>query len=210
MLKSKNLVTCNFCEHWDTDRHFYHKCKYCKSTGQVPDPEEQLCNLCGECLCYTYDKDLIVQNPNGLVNAKILGGYYSYHLSDMNTYIFSLCEKCLRNLFVQCKIKPEIYNTRFQDGELAEEISWEKDQSIYEERVWQDSKMPHQNYLNKKCNSNKDCPNDAVYSIFFDDDYEEGTAFTENTSCEDHKYYWKNNMGATLKPYVSNTLKIFL
>jgi hypothetical protein len=142
------------------------------------------------------------------VDAKVTGGYDSHHLFDLTTYIFSFCEECLRKLFNQCKIKPRLHDTNITTGELGPEESWEQDQEYYEERIWQSSSAPHEAYLNKQCNTKKDCPHEAVYSIFYEG--ESDYIFTEQTSCEAHKSNWKNHVSVVLKSYVSNKLKPFL
>lgn len=211
MKKEHTYIKCQSCE-WQlenfTDRDWeQNPCHKCKNTRLVIDPREILCNLCGECMCPigTHNEQI----PHGLFEGKVTGGYDSYHLLDLNTYIFSFCEKCLRTLFNQCKIKPLVYDTDLTTGETAREFSWESDQSSYEERLWQDSDAPHQAYLNKKCNQRKDCPHEAVYSIFYDWEDQGGLKFTEKTACEDHKPSWPHSE-AIAKPYVPPKLKIFL
>lgn len=211
MNKEHNFVTCQSCE-WQlnnqSDRDWEAApCMRCKNTRKIIDPAEILCNLCGGCMCPLGTMN--EQIPHGLYDTKVTGGYNSYHLFDLNTYIFSFCEKCLRQLFMQCKIKPTIYDTNMSSGDLENEYTWEADQSGYEEQLWQDSDAPHQAYLAKKCNYRKDCPNDAKYSIFYD--YEEvGLKFSEKTCCEAHKNGWANGFNVILKPYVSDKLKPFL
>lgn len=72
-----------------------------------------------ECLCNKCESDLMLYDTNaygdkipvgyhGLVDAVVNGGYYSEHLSDTVTYRFSLCEKCLLELFETFKKAPEI------------------------------------------------------------------------------------------------------
>ena len=178
-----NYIKCKACEwslnndpniNWDI-----YPCIKCNNTRLVIDPKEILCNLCGE-----YMSD-INQDPLGLYNAEVIGGYSSYYLLDMNKYTFSLCEKCLRSLFIQCKIKPNI-----QCLLDSSEESWNNDQRQYEYRVWKDTDGHHNAYLNNKCNTIKDCPHTAIYSVLF---YNE---FTEDCVCETHKSYFKHNASA--------------
>jgi len=100
------------------------------------------------------------QIPHGLIDAQVTGGYDSYHLFDMTSYKFNFCEKCLRQLFMQCKIKPFISDV--DGGDHTTEDAWNIDQEYYEYRLWTDNGGRHQAYINKKCNMKKDCPNDAV------------------------------------------------
>ena len=45
---------------------------------------------------------------NCLIEHKITGGYGSAHLGDMTSYTFSLCEKCLVEMFDTFKIPVEV------------------------------------------------------------------------------------------------------
>jgi len=176
------------------------------------NPDELLCNLCGGPMCPhevkmsgTWQSDV----RHGLVDAKVVGGYESYHLLDMNQYTFSFCEQCLRKLFVQCKIKPEVHRMNFSSGlvgdlEEREEYPWEDDQKSYEYRVWCDDGKHHQAYLNKKCNAAADCPEKAFYTVWLSDH------FTEDSCCEEHTSRWRNCVNAKLVPFIPNVLKPFL
>ena len=175
-------------------------CKQCNNTREVIDPKEILCNMCGETMCPigTHNEQI----PHGLHEAKVTGGYDSYHLFDMTTYIFSFCEKCLRRLFNDCKVKPIIYDTSFE-GDLTREEQWEQDQEAYEYRLWKDEGGHHQAYVNRKCNFVKDCPNTALYTQLISGD------FTEGCSCEAHKDLW-GYANSSLTKFISDTLKPFL
>jgi hypothetical protein len=193
-------VSCNSCENWDDDYRRTHICKLCNNVKMVIDPKEVLCNLCGECMCPL--GTINEQHPHGLHNAHVMGGYDSYHLLDMSQYTFSLCEKCLRQLFMRCKIKPNIVEMSF-DEDFSTEETWERDQEYYEYRVWKDTGGYHQAYLNKKCNSIKDCPNKAVYTVLRNGD------FTENCACEEHKDTFFP-ISDDLVKFIPNVLKAFL
>lgn len=203
-MKKHTYVKCQSCT-WQLenfpDRDWKAKpCPKCQNTRQVIDPKEILCNLCGECMCPLGTMN--EQYPHGLHEAKVTGGYDSYHLFDLTTYKFSFCEKCLKDLFVSCKIKPDVFDTNI-DGELTSQESWERDQEAYEYRVWRDQGGHHQAYVNRKCNFVKDCPNEAVYTQLISGD------FSENCSCEDHKDLWGYS-NSQLTKFISNTLKPFL
>jgi len=142
------------------------------------------------------------QIPHGLYEAKITGGYFSTHLLDMNTYIFSLCEECLRNIFNQCKIKPEVFDTNF-NGNYIEQIPYEKDQEVFEYHVWMDSGGFHAAYMNGLCNTKKDCADKAIYTYLIDGE------FSERCSCENHKD-WSNYSNIELVPFISHKLRVFL
>lgn len=157
-----------------------------------------LCNLCGGPMCHEittgtgkWKSDV----PCGLYRAKVTGGYQSYHLFDITTYNFSFCELCLRKLFIQCKIKPEITSDYHQNN------TWEDDQNDYEYRLWKDNGGYHQAYLDRKCNAVKSCPNDAVYTVLHN-----RTDVTEQALCEEHKDHVDLNSSAA--PFIPNNLKI--
>lgn len=176
-------------------------CDQCKNTRQVIDPREILCNLCGECMCPlgTHNE----QYPHGLHGAVVIGGYESYHLFDMTRYTFSFCEKCLRNLFNQCKIKPDVHEVDIYGLELDINTTWDNDQTAYEYRVWKDNGGFHQAYLNRQCNFAKDCPNKAVYTQLISDE------FTEGCCCEDHKDLLTYG-NSKLTKFIPHVLKAFL
>ena len=166
---------------------------------------EVLCNLCGNSCCPN-EKTLFgawkSNTAHGLIDASVTGGYESYHLFDLTRYTFSLCEKCLRQLFIKCVIKPKLHDVLISGG-VYQEQSWESDLEGYEYRVWCDEGNHHQAYLNKKCNFVKDCPNQAVYTQLISKN------FTENCCCEDHKDLFAYS-NAQLVKFISNTLKPFL
>lgn len=176
MEQTTQLVDCNRCGHWTDERRFKEVCEQCNNTRKTIDPSTILCNMCGECM-----RPLGTMNeqyPHGLEGVKVTGGYDSYHLFDMTTYTFSFCEKCLRKLFNECKIKPMVQDTI----DLHPiEYAWQKDQEAYEYRVWKDEGGHHKAYMEKKCNSVKDCPNRAVWTLLHSGE------FSEDSACEEHK-----------------------
>ena len=140
--------------------------------------------------------------PQGLENIKVHGGYDSYHLLDMNEYVFSLCEECLRKIFVQCKIPPTVID-RMGRPFSESPYTFADDQKSYEYRIWKDNGGHHQAYLNRKCNSSKDCPNDAIYTLLHN-----STDFTEDCFCEEHKE--NRHINSSLVPFIRHELKPFL
>jgi hypothetical protein len=191
-----DYVKCTRCEHWPDERRHKEVCQGCNNTSQAVDPKSVLCNMCGECA--RGPEGTHNQYPLGLEKITIGGGYSSYHLFDMTEYTFNLCEKCIRQLFMQFKIKPHIYSSIGYGEE-----TWESDQSCYEFRLWKDAGGHHQAYLNGKCNAVKDCPHDAVYTLLHND-----TEFTEDALCEEHKELKYSN--SKLTKFISNNLKPFL
>lgn len=216
MKKEHNYVTCNWCANWDVNWNeslvlrTERTCPYCKNTGKVIDPRELLCNFCGETMCPIGSMN--EQIPHGLHKAKVTGGYDSYHLMDLSSYVFSFCEKCLRTLFIQCKIKPDVYDAEFPekfgdfDYKIGKEQKWEDDQKNWEYREWQTHGGFHQAFLNKKCNTIKDCPNNAKYTVL----YSEESLFSEETCCEACKAQRSWAVNARFVPFISDTLKVFV
>lgn len=200
-MKKPTYIPCKYCgTHRNNPDYDFHidPCKYCVNTGTVQDPTEILCNNCGGDMCPigTYNEQI----PHGLHKAEVQGGYDSYHLLDLNNYVFNICEKCLRHLFMQFKIPPLVNYVMSNDDSKNE---WEWDQKTYEYRIWKDGGHHHQAYLNGKCNVVKDCDNDAVYTHLLSGE------FTEDCSCEIHKgeHFYINTK---LVKFISNNLKIFL
>jgi hypothetical protein len=196
--KPINYVKCARCAGWE-ERKFQEVCENCNNTGMCQDPKDILCNLCAGPM-----RPLGTHNEfysHGLENAVVQAGYDSYHLLDMNVYKFSFCEKCLRELFIQCKIKPDMNDSYHSSPEHP--ATWESDQAYYEYRVWKDAGFHHQAYLDRKCNFVKDCPNTAIYTQLISGD------FTEDCSCEEHKEIWKFS-NSQLTKFISNVLKPFL
>lgn len=205
MKKEHTYIKCTGCK-WQLEncpgrRDWEEKpCRQCQNTRLVVKPEEILCNLCGETMCPIGTMN--EQHPHGLFEAKVVGGYDSYHLLDMNRYTFSFCEKCLRQLFIQCKIKPEVHDISFQD-EIVSDSGWTEDQQAYEYKVWKDAGGFHEAYMNRKCNVVKDCPNTAVYTLLHNH-----IKFTEEALCEQHKDH--KYLNSTLTKFIPNVLKTFL
>lgn len=205
MKKEHTYVDCHHCK-WQLenvpDRDWVdYPCKYCNNTRFIINPKEVLCNMCGECMCpyiKTRSGTWSSDDPHGLYNAKVQGSYESYHLFDMTNYTFSFCEKCLRQLFNQCKVKPVV-----SDYANFEKRSYEDDLEMYEYRVWKDAGGHHQAYLDKKCNFVKDCPNRAIYTQLINDD------FTEDCCCEEHKDRW-GYANSRLTKFIPDVLKPFL
>lgn len=70
--------------------------------------EKYVCNKCGE-ECNSRDADMDVPIPTwyGLLDAKVIGNYYSPVLEDCTAYKFDICEKCLKEFFDTFKIPVE-------------------------------------------------------------------------------------------------------
>jgi len=190
--KKYNMVACDFCKSYDDKARYFNECSQCNGTRIVRDPKDILCNMCGESMCMLNSHNS--QSPYGLYEANVMGQYNSYHLFDLTTYKFSICEKCLRVMFNQFKIKPEVFG--IEDG------NFEEDQEAYEYRLWCDNGGHHKAYLERKCNIIKDCNNIAEYSELVNGE------FSESCCCEEHKskiFFTEN-----LIKFVCNELKPFL
>jgi hypothetical protein len=209
MKKETKYIDCPDCYCYASQEGFKKTdfdCKYCKNFRMIPDPKEEFCNMCGECMC------IDVSTPTGrwksdkaagLHNVKYTAGYESYHLFDCITYTFSLCEKCLRQLFFQCKIKPAVSDIFY--GESDSYSSYDEDQIKYEYRVWKDTGGHHNSYMNATCNAIKDCENKAEYSLILNVD-----SFTEDCFCEEHKDLPRSSNMTHLVKFIPNVLKLFL
>lgn len=68
--------------------------------------DDIICNKCGESCNISTNKE----KPEyyGLCEISYSGGYGSTALRDGCNYTFSVCEKCLKEFFDSCKIKPFI------------------------------------------------------------------------------------------------------
>src|SRR4051812_41653332 len=81
-------------------------CSSCKGKGIVRDYSSYQCNRCGWSMKATEECE--DNSPHGLVEARVGGGYHSFHLMDCTTYVFSICEWCLRQLFDEFKVPPTV------------------------------------------------------------------------------------------------------
>lgn len=200
-MKKHNYVPCSWCsekrKNPECDFHV-NPCKFCQNTGTVIDPKEILCNQCGECMCPIGSMN--EQSPHGLHKASVTGGFDSYHLFDLTKYVFNICEKCLRHLFMNFKIPPHVVDVM---GSVFEDDPFKSDQIAYEYRVWKDNGGAHNAYLNGKCNVVKDCPNDAAYTHL------NSGSFSEDCSCKEHKDI-RVYSNTTQINFVPHKLKAFL
>lgn len=172
-------------------------CEQCKSSKQVIDPRERLCNQCGNSLETAIGSEGY-QSDYGLRDLKVTGGYCSNHLMDCTTYTFSLCEKCLRHLFMGFTIKPDLHD------EIGQDLEWEQDQVTYEEQIWRSGEGPANKYKEQICNAKKDCNKLALYSLFAVED--DGETHLGYSLCLDHSESY-NRSSYKLVPY---KLAIFL
>lgn len=79
-------------------------------TKEVEQIHEVLCNMCGlSCRGEKDNSEPPYQMGDflGLIEETVMGGYFSEDFSDGDKYTFSMCEKCLLELFKQFVISPE-------------------------------------------------------------------------------------------------------
>jgi len=149
------------------------KCNRCSGTGIVRIPATYICNMCGGELC---EKD--EHYPSGLVEARVSGGYNSFHLFDCTSYEFSLCEDCLRNkLFPLLKVPPKVFD--HISGE--DEATYEQDLKQYAHRVWELNDGRQTKLASGLCNYTENCPKVPVWRSL------RNSQLGELCVCEDHR-----------------------
>lgn len=195
-----DYINCSHCSHIKNRHMTGYLCPKCNNSLLVPDPSNLLCNLCGSSMRSEHKYSAALSDePIGLHNSQVSGEYFSEHLLDLHTYIFSLCEKCIRDLFSKCVIPPTVIN--YSDGIMCDYFT---DQKIYEQELWKKSEAYNQAYLDKKCNAVQNCPNEAVYTILISDEEQ----WSNNCSCEKHKHPPDRN--TKYVRYIPPNLKILL
>lgn len=71
-------------------------------TITVDEIDDVICNKCGD----SCRQEHRLSNE-GLIEISVQGGYWSNYIGDGTRYTFSICEKCLIELFASFKIEPE-------------------------------------------------------------------------------------------------------
>lgn len=193
------FLICERCLNWTDEERFTKQCHECKDKRIIKHPESQLCNKCGQNLCPP-EPNVNWKYPDGLVDALVIGSYDSTHLLDLNAYCFSLCELCLRNMFNECVIPPIVYSDNDKN-----KISYSEDKIMYEHSQWRKNGGYLEAYNNRKCNTIKDCPNEAKYSVLHNKN-----KFSESCVCEEHSSTYSNATWYKLVPFISKNLKAFL
>jgi len=95
---------------------------------------EVFCNKCGmSCRGHIGNLNGLIEQKvcfNGLVDAKVCGGYDSTHLKDGDIVQFSLCERCLVELISTFQLSSHFGNYLFPEpytkhwDEISEERKW--------------------------------------------------------------------------------------
>lgn len=83
-------------------------------TKPIEEIVDIFCNKCGMS-CKGH-----VGNFNGLIEAKVSGGYDSTHLSDGDCYAFSLCESCLIQIINKFKLNAKVGNYLFAEENMPD------------------------------------------------------------------------------------------
>jgi hypothetical protein len=147
-------------------------CHKCNGSGIIISNEIP-CNNCGGSLLV--DKEHGEQYIDGLIDAKVSGGYFSNHLSDCRSYNFSLCEKCLRKMFDEFKIPPTV-----KDYLHGNDVSYAEDQDWYRYTVWRDSGGKEAKLPTGICNYREYCQAPVKYRKFI------SGFLTSDSYCEVH------------------------
>ena len=195
-------VQCKYCAEDRAKGNFSEalKCKNCKSTGIVRSREGYICNQCGGNLCPNEDRD----EPYGLIDQVVEGGYSSTHLTDTTTYTWSQCEGCLRKMFDGFKIPPTvgeymlnsghttIDNTEPYASEAADRIKSDQQHKANEARFFE---LLCNNLCTER-NGNDYC---AKPSIMTSDHSDRTWMYYKHNGCEIHSndFYVEKNVAIT-------------
>lgn len=145
------------CDHCSSSRASGHleealNCGYCEGRGIVKDPESFVCNMCGGKLVGS-------MNLLGLPDCKVSGAYDSTHLEDTMSYRFSMCEKCLKDMFDRFAIPPAVSSYMGAGYESYQEIEDAK-----KKREWFKSGAM-QKLSTGFCNATEECAGKAEFFL---------------------------------------------
>jgi hypothetical protein len=98
-------------------------------------------------------------DPHGLVEQTVSGGYSSEHLLTTTRYTFSLCEKCLRNLFDSFKVPPAV------DGSVSNYASYTEERKSYAWSRWRSDNGHLARVAKGLCNAEIDCTAPALWQV---------------------------------------------
>lgn len=136
-------------------------CRACDGKGFRRKAETYVCNGCGGSMCATKGRP-DGDSPFGLVEAKVSGHYDSDHLLDGTSYMFSLCEGCLRKMFREFKVKPVVFN--YMNGDDTNTFA--RDEAYYQVRMWRDANGHREKLTTGFCNATPGCTERAVVRHF--------------------------------------------
>jgi hypothetical protein len=155
---------------WD----FALKCSNCDGKGVVRTVSSYPCNNCGGSMS---DGEGEQGWPMGLVEETVGGGYNSFHLTDCTSYTFSICEKCLRAMFVTFKIPPTVQDRLGGDGGYAEDLDF------YQYRLWEAAGGDVERLLAGGCNWREHCHEPAVWRCL------SHGKLRDRSRCDAHKWH---------------------
>lgn len=170
------------------------RCSLCDGKGFVPRPDAHPCNRCGGSL-YTPEGTVSEQVAYGIEHLEITGAYHSEGLNDLHRYTFSLCERCLRAMFQEWKIRPKVELVTLHDI-VEKEIEFEEDQRLWEEGEWRHTGGHALARMQGLCNATKACGKPAAYSV------KQSGYLGDECRCEEHKDHDQNCLNAELLPFV--------
>lgn len=177
--KKPMFERCKNCEESRNENNFAaaDKCRTCKGKGFKRSNSSYICNKCGNSLCFGHE-DWI--SPHGLVDLAVSGGYHSEHLLDCTSYKFSLCEKCIREIFESCKIPPAVHG-------MGDYESYAEESASYKSMRWDRSTGPSEKYAQGICNASENCNNAADYR------YYNGGNIYDKAYCSEHIKRYSNS-----------------
>ncbi len=151
-------IPCSSCDAYRAVGDFENAlaCRDCKGKGCVRSPASYTCNMCGGSLCPEEGHPIERAHPHGLVEVAVGGGYSSLYLSDMTTYRFSLCEKCLRTMFRAFKVPPALSDSMGREGH-----TWEEDDEWIYRYVWMRQGGQERKFPTGTCTYDEACSNKA-------------------------------------------------
>ena len=169
-----------------------------------------LCNSCGENVYNatnyknTNEKEL---REEYFVKIQYTGGYNSDYLTDTIGYDCFICEKCLRNMFDNFKIKP--YTRREQVFEDTDDYdnSYNEDSEYFKNKKFKESPKFIENYRNKICNMYYSCKNKAIYS-YKRVDYNGNSKIIDLCSCKKHASFYFNDPHLIQIKYVPEHVRV--
>jgi hypothetical protein len=145
---------------------------------------DKLCNYCGESLMLSFSDG--ESSAYGLVDAKVSGGYLSNHLCDLSIYRFSICEKCLRKLFGEFAIKPQV--SEYNLGTEEEAFTYEQDLASRKYTDWVNNKAAQKAKLaTGLCNATEECTGQPIWYHFLSGE------FCGEVVCDEHKKGYSNS-----------------
>ena len=92
-----------------------------KVNRKVEAIDNIVCNKCGDSCLIPIGKHTEIKESTGLIEQTISGSYLSPHLEDCTNYTFSLCEKCLIELFEEFEIP--VQETKYVFNRLGSKCS---------------------------------------------------------------------------------------